>query len=464
MEPSALLDKLAGHRALGAAPREELEWLATHGEVHSFSVGAITTRKAQPEEWLHILLSGHVAIHVDRGAGERRVIQWRAGEVFGLMPYSRGAAPPGDTVVEKPTETLAIHRDLFPEMVRECPGVTARLVHAMLDRARHFTSSDLLDEKLVSLGKLAAGLAHELNNPASAAARSAKLLMDAPAGFEAAARALAASGLTGTQWAAIDRVRELCEAAPAPMRSPMERADREEAIGVWLQAHGVDAAVAEPLADTRVTIDALDRMSELLDAAALDAAIRWIAAGCTLRALSADIDRSASRIHQLVSAVKGFTYMDHATVPEAVDLSQGIADTVAVLSGKAREKAVSVCVNLPTDLPRIRAFGGELNQVWANVIDNAIDAAPTSGRVDVTASRDAKRVIVHIVDNGPGIPAEIHARIFDPFFTTKEVGQGTGLGLDIARRLMQRQSGEIEVESRPGRTEFRVSLPVGTLD
>ncbi len=421
----------------------------------------MTTRKSQPEEWLHVAFTGHVAIHVDRGAGSRKIIEWRGGDVFGLLPYSRGGAPPGDTVVEEPTETLAIHRELLPEMIRECPRITALLVHAMLDRARHFTSSDLYDEKIVSLGKFAAGLAHELNNPASAAARSAQLLVNGLADAEQTARALAGARLSADQLAAIDGVGELCRREGTPFsRSLMERADREDALGSWLVAHRIDDALAASLAETAVTPAALDSLAGVLPADALDAGLRWITTSLSIRELASEIKTSTSRIHELVAAVKGFTYMDHLPAPEAVDLKGGILDTMAVLSGKAHAKFVEIRVDLAPHLPRVFASGAELNQVWANLIDNAIDAVPASGHVEVTASRELDRVVVRVVDDGLGIPAEIQGRIFEPFFTTKEVGQGSGLGLDIVRRLLQRQAGEIEVESRPGRTEFRVSLTV----
>jgi signal transduction histidine kinase len=455
----SLLDRLTHHRALGAAPSEEIAWLASHGVGRSFAVGETSTRKAQPEEWLLILLSGHLAIHVDRGAGSRKIAGWREGDVCGLMPYSRGGAPPGDTVAEEPTDVLAIHRAVIPEMIRECPRVTAILVHAMLDRARHFTSSDLHDEKLLSLGKLAAGLAHELNNPASAAARSAKLLGATFGESEAAARALASARLSDEQLGAVDGVRALCEPGAVPAaRSPIERADREEALGGWFDAHGFDADHAAALSDSNVTPAALDTLAAAIGEDALGAALRAIASGRLMRLLAGEIDASVSRIYELVAAVKGFTYMDRAATHEPIDIRRSLTDTLAVLGAKTRAKSVVVDLALPADLPLVHASGAELNQVWANIIDNALDAVPSAGRVEVTATRQMERVVVCIADDGPGIAPEIQGRIFDPFFTTKPVGQGTGLGLDIVRRLLQRSDGEIEVASRPGRTEFRVSL------
>ena len=455
------LARLTEHRALGSSPQEELAWLASHGVPRSFAVGEVSTRKAEPEQWLLIVFSGHLAIHMDRGAGARRIIGWRGGDVCGLMPYSRGGAPPGDTVAEQPTDTLAIHRDLMPEMIGACPHVTARLVHAMLDRARHFTSSDLHDEKLLSLGKLAAGLAHELNNPASAAARSVKLLATSVAESDAAAKLLAAARLSDAQLSEIERVSALCELEEAPaLLSPIERADREESLGTWLDAHGVDADHAAALAETKVTPAALDALARSIGSDALGAALQFVGSHRLMRILTAEIDASVSRIHQLVGAVKGFTYMDRAQTAEAIDIRRSLTDTVAVLGAKTRAKSIEVQVTVPTDLPPVFASGGELNQVWMNLIDNALDAVAPGGRVEVTASRELDRVVISIVDDGPGVAPGVVGRIFDPFFTTKPVGLGTGLGLDIVRRLLQRIEAEIDVESRPGRTEFRVTLPV----
>ena len=242
--------------------------------------------------------------------------------------------------------------------------------------------------------------------------------------------------------------------------SPIQQAEREDAIGDWLADHDVDTGIAGPLAETAVTLEALDQLAAAVSGPPLAAALRWSAADCSVRGIASEIQEAATRISGLVTAIKGFTHMDQAMVPEPVDLTSSLGNTVAVLRSKARSKSVAVTVNVEPDLPRVHANVGELNQIWANLIDNALDAVPDAGRVDVTATCEQQRVVVRVVDNGAGIPIEILNRVFDPFFTTKPVGKGTGLGLDIVRRLVIQNDAQIEVESAPGRTEFRVSLPL----
>ena len=453
-------DRLSAYRLLAGAPPDQIAWLAARGRLVQLGAGDLLTAKIGPVLGLYIVLSGHLSIHIDRGAGPHKVMEWREGDVTGLLPYSRLVAPPGDVKAEVPTELLMIPREEIPALIHDCYDLTSIFVHVMIDRARHFTSSDLLEEKMSSLGKLAAGLAHELNNPASAVARSAEGLTLRLSEVERASRALGRARLSEAQQAAVDRARELCLAAAGATfgRSTIEQADREDAIAEWLGRHGADANAAQALAESAVTLDALDQLAEALDGEALHVTIQWLVAGCATFQLASEIETAASKIHNLVAAVKGFTYMDQATMPKPVDVGQGLADTLAVLNAKAREKSVGVSLEVEADLPRIQGFGGELNQVWANLVDNALDAA--KGRVSVAASRQGHSVVVRVVDDGPGFPPEIRERIFDPFFTTKPVGQGTGLGLDIARRLVLRHRGEIEVDSRPGHTQFSVTLPV----
>lgn len=452
-----LVDRLAAHRSVGGAAREELAWLAEHGSLRDLTTGEVLTPKGVSPEGLFVVLAGRIAILVDRGAGLHKAMEWRAGDITGLLPYSRMVGPPGDTIAQEASTILAVHRDHLREMIRECHEVTSILVHNMIDRARLFTSSDLQDEKMVSLGKLSAGLAHELNNPASAIERSAALLERELDDADRASRTLGAARLTDVQLAALDAVRASCLATPTGgVLSPIEQAEREEAIADWLTTHGLDANGAEALAETAVTFEALDLIASAVGGPALEAVLQWAAAGCSARSLASEIRDAATRIAGLVTAIKGFTHMDRAAVAEPVDLTHGLQNTVAVLRAKARGKSAAVVIEVEADLPLVRGLVGELNQIWANLIDNALDAVGDSGRVEVRASREHGHVVVRIIDNGSGIPGPIREQVFDPFFTTKPVGSGTGLGLDIVRRLVRHNDGEIAFESRPGRTEFRV--------
>jgi len=458
-EASALVDRLAALPQLKSIPREELEWLVAHGELEVYDAGTVIAPKGVRIEKLWIFLSGHVVVQVDRGVGPRKVTDWRAGDVSGMLPYSRMVGPPGDNYLEEASEFLSVHQRHFHEMAHRCPVFTAHTVHCMLDRARSFNASDLQDEKMVSLGRLAAGLAHELNNPASATVRGAKQLLGVLGQADAASRALGAAGLTEELFAAIEQVRFACVAQPGgTVLSPIQQADREDQIVDWLERHQADPAHAEALANTGVTLDALDRLAQATSGHTLEAALGWIAAGCATHSLALDIEQAATRIHDLVAAIKRFTYMDSIGGPEPTDLEPGLRDTVKVLAAKARSKGAAIAIEIEPKLPCVHATGSELNQVWLNLIDNALDAIPASGRVDISARAELDRVVIRVVDDGPGIPSDVLPRIWDPFFTTKPPGQGTGLGLDITRRLLRRYHGDISVESRPGRTEFRVSL------
>jgi len=452
-------ERLAAHRLLIGAPPEQIAWLAARGHVLTLEPGGLLATTGSVVMGLYVILSGHLTIHVDRGAGPQKAMEWHGGDVSGFLPYSRLVGSPGDVRAEEPTEVFVLPRDEVPALIRECQELTSIFVHVMVDRARQFTSSDLQVEKMSSLGRLAAGLAHELNNPASAVARSAQGLRARLGEMERASRALGAVRLSEAQQTAVEESRGLCMAAAGTKfgGSALERADREDAIVDWLERHGIGTSGAEALADSAITMESLDRLAGALQGEALAAALGWLAAGCATAQLASEIETAASRIHALVAAVKGFTYVDQATMPRPVDVGRGLADTLAVLAAKARQKSVTVNLDVPADLPRVPGFGGELNQVWANLVDNALDAA--HGRVEVAADRGVDSVVVRIADDGPGMTPAVRERIFDPFFTTKPVGQGTGLGLDIARRIVLRHHGEIDVDSRPGRTEFRVRLP-----
>jgi signal transduction histidine kinase len=310
---------------------------------------------------------------------------------------------------------------------------------------------------------VAAGLAHELNNPASAAVRGAHHLANELREADASARALGALRLNDEQTAYLNQLRERCvDGHGTSTLSPIEQADREEEVVTWLETHDADATLGPALADTHITTLDLDELADEVTPEGLDIVLRWLASGCNTRSLTRDIEKTTKRIFELVSSIKRFTHMDKAQVAEPIDVGQLLMDTVTVLSAKARRNSVSLKTEVESHLPKVLGFGGELNQVWMNLIDNALDAAPNdgSGSVTVTARREPGFVVVRIQDNGPGIPEEISSRIFDPFFTTKPQGDGTGLGLDIAQRIARRHRAEIDFTSEPGKTIFRVGLPL----
>jgi signal transduction histidine kinase len=455
-----LLERLASHQTLRVAPHPELLWLIRHGEFRKYDVADPIARRGMPVTDMVVMLSGRIGVYVERASGRRHVMESVAGEVSGLLPYSRLATATGEVLAEEPTEVLAVHRDHFQEMIRECPVVTATLVHTMIDRAREFASTDWQDDKMVSLGRLAAGIAHELNNPASAAMRSAQLLENAMREAEDAAHLLGRVDLDDMQRARIVAVRDGSLTRTTGVFSALELSDREDVMTEWLDAHGADTALAPALTESDVPISQLDELAECLSADTLPAALRWVAAGFTVRSLAIDIERATRRIHDLVSAVRRFTYMDRATVSEPTDVAQGLMDTVAVLTSKAKARSAAVRLDLPPSLPAVPGRAGELNQVWSNLLENALDAVTTGGEVIVRAGILGDHVAVRVIDDGHGIPPDVQPRVFDPFFTTKPIGEGTGLGLDIARRIVRSHNGQISFDSRPGRTEFCVMLPL----
>jgi signal transduction histidine kinase len=461
MNDPKLVDRLAALPNLADAPREELDWLVEHGTWEVLDTGAVVAEKGKRIRKLWVIVSGRLGVRVDRGAGPRRVIEWYPGDLAGMLPYSRMKGPPGDNYVEQRAELLTIHEDLFPEMVHRCPTVTTQAVHYMLDRARSFNSSDLQDEKMVSLGRLAAGLAHELNNPASATVRAAKVLRDDLIAIYAAVGALRAAGLTDPEFAAVEELRVMCAVRPTNVvLSPIERSDREDEVLDWLEGHRAEASHAPALAETVITIEQLDGLAAQLSGESLDAALRWIGIGCGTTAVAEDIERAATRISDLVGAVKRFTHMDNRAGPESVSIEPGLHDTLRVVAAKAKSKSAAISLDWEPDLPPVRANGGELNQIWLNLIDNALDAIEESGSIEIRGRKELDRVVVSVVDDGPGIPPDVVPHVFDPFFTTKPPGEGTGLGLEIARRLVRSYRGDLMVRSKPGRTEFRVSLPM----
>jgi signal transduction histidine kinase len=461
VSPEELMARLREHRTLRGVPEKELAWLVAHGEPRRYFRGEEMLPRDLSVPWMSIMFSGHLTIYVDRGAGSRRTMDWSAGDIAGMLPYSRMKIAPGMPTIEDTAEFLMIHRELLPEMTRECPEVTARCVGHMLDRARVFTQHDEQDEKIMALGRLSAGLAHELDNPAAAVMRSTKLLPNLVAEANRTALALGAAGVSPDQLAAIERLRDSCLATRVQLvRSPLEQGRHEEEIVDWLDDRGIQITGVEMLAETPLTLAMLDAIERAVDPEVLEPALQWVAATCAVRTLVNETGDAATRMSELVRAVRAYSHHNEAPTTQAIDILTSLTETLAVLRAKAKGKSVRVEVRTEPGMPGVDAVAGELNQIWSNLIDNALDAAPEGGNVQVTANQEGDCVVVRVVDDGPGVPPDLSERVFEPFFTTKPVGKGTGQGLAIVDRLVKRRRGKIDLFSSPGRTEFRVTLPI----
>ena len=349
-------------------------------------------------------------------------------------------------------------------MVIHCPKFTAHTVHIMLDRARSFNTSDLQDEKMVSMGKLAAGLAHELNNPASALLRNAKLLVESLPRLESYSRTIGAAGLLNDQVEIFIKLRDVCLAKQNNhSRSPLEKADLQDQVTIWLEKNKIDTSYAAQIVDSNISFDDLQFLEQHFKGKFLEAGLTWLCSNCVSHSLADEMEKAAAQIYKLVDSVRKFSFMDQVIDKEYIDVIIGIRDTIGVLGSKIKTKNANIELTAQDNLPQVYANGSDLNQVWLSLIDNALDAIAPSGKIVIYICYEMNRVVVKIIDDGPGIPENIHSKIFDPFYTTKPPGSGVGLGLDIARRLVRRYKGDIGVNSRPGRTEFYVSLIASTV-
>ena len=456
-----LLDELRALSLLEGLTDDQLQRLLDAGDVVEFGAGETLWVAGAPSEYWLISLEGRIDM-VRVSGGEESVVgtlevpgRWAGG--FGAWDdnavyLATGRTATSGRILRVPSAAL---RALLAEM-----PLVSHLTEGLFRTARNIEAGARQRDALVTLGRLSAGLAHEINNPAAAAARAVDSLVGELNDLLASLGRLAQGEISSDQFTALDSLRR--ELGPgAAVREPLAVADREEALSSWLNSHGVvrDWVVAPPLVAAGADVEWCERAAAVLDGPSLEPGLEWVASTLSVGALLTEVKESTRRVSELVGAVKSYSQLDRASI-QHVDVTEGIESTLIMLGHKLRD-GVTIARDYDPDVPRVEAYAGELNQVWTNLIDNAVDAMGGAGTLRISTRVEGDAAVVRIGDSGHGMPPEVASRAFEAFYTTKDVGQGTGLGLDIARRIvMERHGGAITIDSRPGDTVIAVRIPL----
>ena len=455
------IDELRSLFLFAGLSDEQLRQLDDASTTVSFQEGDVLFREGEPAEFWWVLLDGRIEL-LRRSGHEVSVIGvmdrpglWAGGfrawtDSVGYLATARAPGP--GRALRVPTAALG-------EFVRAWFPFSLHLIQGFFQTVRMIDALSRQREALIALGTLAAGLAHELNNPASAATRAVDELQATCDTLLRSLVQVAEGSMSSEQFLALDEMRRGIDPSSAS-DDPLAVADREEALIGWLDSHDVPRSweVAPPLALAGVELAWCEQVGQLLDSDSLGAGLEWTASALSMTALLSEIKEATGRVSNLVATVKSYAQLDRASLQD-IDVTEGINSTLVILGAKLHD-GITVVRDYADDLPRIEAIPGELNQVWTNLIDNAIDAMEGKGTLRLSTRPDGAHVIVEVADTGSGMPPDVQARAFEPFFTTKDVGKGTGLGLDISRRIVvERHHGEILIASQPGETVVTVKLP-----
>jgi len=445
--------------AFADLPDDQLDWFISQSEEMRLKAGDTYFREGDPADAMFVILEGQLQARGELG-GETVAISIKPGNVTGVLPYSRMKQFTVGVRAVTDARVLRFPASLFPDLIQKMPELTQRLVGLMSDRIREITRLEQQRDRLASLGKLSAGLAHELNNPASAAKRATSQLRDVLKRIRDASHELGRRDLTAAQKSEIEKLEASFVQRDEVPPDALAISDLEGQIDSLLRSHGQTDLwqLAADLARKNVKPEALESLFATLDADTARAALVRIAASVEVATLLNEIESGTSRISDLVRAIKEYTYMDQSPT-QNVDIVKSLETTLTILNHKLK-RGVVVQRDYEHVPLLVNSFGSELNQVWTNLIDNAIDAMGGRGELRVRTYREDSCVVVEIADNGPGISPEIQPHIFEPFFTTKGVGEGTGLGLDTVQRIVKKHRGNIQVNSKPGDTRFQVWLPL----
>ncbi|MGC2271220.1 MAG: ATP-binding protein [Candidatus Sulfotelmatobacter sp.] len=444
-------------------PDDQLDWFLGQAQEMNLKAGDIYSRQGDPADAMFVILEGHLQGRGER-SGETFVFDLEPGDVTGVLPFSRMKqfTVGGRAVTD--SRALRFSAALFPDLVQKMPELTKLLVGLMSDRIRETTRLEQQRDRLASLGKLSAGLAHELNNPASAAKRATSQLREMLTKIRNASLELGRRALSPAQKSEIEKLEASFTRTDVVPPDALTISDLEDQIDSLLRSHGQNDLwqLAAGLARRNIKPEAVESLFAELDADTARAALVRISASVEIASLLHEIESSTSRISDLVGAIKEYTHMDQAPV-QNVDVVKSLETTLTILNHKLKRGVAVQRDYQPVPL-LVNSFGSELNQVWTNIIDNAIDAMHGTGELRIRTYRDDGCVVVEIGDNGPGIPDDVRPHIFEPFFTTKGVGEGTGLGLDTVQRIVKKHRGNIQLSSKPGDTRFQVWLPLAALE
>ncbi|MBB4080384.1 signal transduction histidine kinase [Lewinella aquimaris] len=443
-----------------------LQWLIDRSEYVMYPKDSKLFSAGDKINHMDVLLRGEYVIRRESNGRTKELGLWKAPYVMGVLPFSRMTDIQADGICLADVYTLKLHKNCFVEMVNTSYELTQALVSVMTNRVRDFQQMRLMDEKLMALGKMSAGLAHELNNPASAIVRSSqelhKQLVQTPEKFkQVMALRISSDSVEAVSRALFDK---MSATGGKTELSLMEREERADDLTDWLDDRGVGELdrIVDTLVDWGFEVDDLEKIADAVPEEALEPIVGWMETNLTTESLVSEIQTASGRIAELVRSIKTYSHMDQEPSLDMVDVHEGIRSTVTMLHHTCKKKNVNIVQELDSEVPKIKALAGELNQVWTNLISNAVDALPErGGQLIIRSFQERDCVCVEVEDNGPGIPEEIRTRVFEPFFTTKAIGEGTGMGLDIVRRVIEHHNGSVNVTSEPGKTVFRVCFPTG---